>query len=31
MHVLVDGQIVETGSVDLASQLEEDGYQKFLK
>ena len=31
VHVLVDGQIVETGSVDLASQLEEDGYQKFLK
>ncbi len=31
VHVLVDGKIVETGSVDLASQLEEDGYQKFLK
>tara|TARA_Y100000590_G_scaffold4466_1_gene5957 strand:+ start:4056 stop:4793 length:738 start_codon:yes stop_codon:yes gene_type:complete len=31
VHVLVDGKIVETGSVELASQLEEDGYQKFLK
>ncbi|MED5277425.1 MAG: Fe-S cluster assembly ATPase SufC [Actinomycetota bacterium] len=31
VHVLVDGKIVKTGSVELASQLEEDGYQKFLK
>ena len=31
IHVLVDGQIVETGSAELAVQLEEEGYQKFLK
>ena len=31
VHVLVDGRIVETGSAELALQLEKDGYQKFLK
>ena len=31
IHVLVDGQIVETGSAELAVRLEEEGYQKFLK
>jgi Fe-S cluster assembly ATP-binding protein len=31
VHVLIDGRIVETGSGELALQLEKDGYQKFLK
>ena len=31
IHVLVDGQIRETGSAELAVRLEEEGYQKFLK
>ena len=31
IHVLVDGQIVETGSAELSLELEEEGYQKFLK
>ena len=31
VHELVDGRIVETGSAELALQLEKDGYQKFLK
>jgi Fe-S cluster assembly ATP-binding protein len=31
VHILVDGQIVESGGADLALQVEESGYDQFIK
>lgn len=31
VHVMVDGQIVKSGGPELAKELEEEGYEKYLK
>lgn len=31
VHILVDGKIVKTGTVELANQIDEDGFDRFLK
>ena len=31
VHILVDGRIVESGGADLAMQVEENGYDQFIK
>lgn len=31
VHILVDGKIVKTGSIDLAKEIEEEGYEKYKK
>ena len=31
MHILVDGQIVESGGPELAQELEESGYARFVE
>jgi len=31
VHILVDGQIVESGGADLALTVEESGYDRFIK
>ncbi len=31
VHILVDGKIVKTGDYSLAKEIEENGYQKYLK
>ena len=30
VHVLADGQLVETGGPELAEEVERDGYKRFL-
>jgi Fe-S cluster assembly ATP-binding protein len=31
VHVMVDGQIVASGGAEMAHQLEEEGYDRFVK
>ena len=31
VHVLVDGKIVKTGSAELATEIEKEGYEKYKK
>ena len=31
VHVMVDGQIVTSGGAELARQLEEEGYDRYVK
>ena len=31
VHILVDGQIVKTGKASLAKEIEENGYEKYVK
>ena len=31
VHILVDGKIIKTGNKDLATEIEENGYQEYIK